>query len=286
MTHRRSHARRVIVLTVCAPFLTACPLPIARTEATSAPVVGSVAWADGRPAAGLEVAVSTGWNDDRCGEPALRTRTDAAGRFQLPGTEKRYRTTWFVPNLDVAAPRFRLCAGVGDTLRQAYTGYGAIGGVADPDSVSCVVWEWEGAPRVSCAGHAEHAVVTGGRWGDEAGERGAGFYRLFLTEEPARVRGYRKDRPQDRPFVYVQWVEPRPDPARADSARYLVRAAVSLPFDRGKVWAIRDVLLWRREGRWVASLEGYKHAFMNDVARAELVFELGGPGEATMVAGP
>jgi hypothetical protein len=44
--------------------------------------------------------------------------------------------------------------------------------------------------------------------------------------------------------------------------------------------------LWRREGRWVASVEGYKHAFMNDFARAELVFELGAPGQATLIAGP
>ena len=61
---------------------------------------------------------------------------------------------------------------------------------------------------------------------------------------------------------------------------------MSLPYNRNKVWSIQNAHLWRRESRWMAGLEGYKHAFMNDMARTELVFELGPPGQATMVAGP
>jgi hypothetical protein len=249
-------------------------------------VVGHILWADGTPASGLEIAVSTGWSDAPCFSPALRATTDAAGIFRLPGTEKHYKTTWFVPNLDLAAPRFRLCAAVRDTLRRAYTGYGSLGPTARADTVVCVVWESGNSPRVSCAGRAERAVVTGGRWADEVGQGSGGFYRLFLTEEPTRVKGYDKDKPLDRPYVYVQWVEPRDAGTVEKAPPYRIRATLSLPFDRNKVWAIQDVRLWRREGRWMASLEGYKHGFMNDMARAELVFELGQPGQATMVAGP
>ena len=282
-----SRARLTLLLVACAPAVAGCPLPIARTEATSAPVVGSIVWADGTPASGLEVAVSTGYGKTPCSSPLLRATSDAAGMFRLAGTEKHYTTTWFVPNLDRFAPSYRLCATVRDTLRPMYAGYGSLRQFADPDSVTCVVWETADSPRVSCAGRVQHAVVTGGHWIDTAGGGGEGFYRLFLTEEPTRVKGYDKNKPQDRSFVYVQWVEPRAAGAAEGAAPpYRIRAIVSLPYDRNKVWTIQDVRLWRREGRWMAGLEGYKHAFMNDMARTELVFELGPPGQATMVAGP
>lgn len=75
---------------------------------------------------------------------------------------------------------------------------------------------------------------------------------------------------------------------RADSAaqRFRIDTTVSLPIDRNKVTDIDLVRLWRREGRWMASLEGHKKSFMNDFARAELIFVLGAPGEAAKVAGP
>lgn len=279
-----------LVVALLAPGMTACPLPLARTEAVSAPIAGRFLRDDGRPLANLEVAVSTEWQEGGCAKAALRTRTDSSGAFRLAGSAKHYEVTWFVPNLDRAAPRYRLCAGVGDTLRVAYTGYGSLAAAAEPDSVACVAWEWEAHARVTCAGRAERAVVTGGSWTDAAaGDGGDGFYRLFLTEEPTRVKGYDRNRPQDRPYVYVQWVEIRRRTAAAaqgDGAPYRVRATVSLPLDRNKVWAIDDAEVWRRGGRWVASLHGYKHAFMNDVARTEMIFELGAPGQASKVAGP
>jgi len=287
-----SRARLTLLLVACAPALAGCPLPIARTEATSAPVLGRMVWADGTPASGLEVAVSTGYGKTPCSSPMVRATINEFGTFLLPGTEKHYATTWFIPNLDRGAPRYHLCVTVRDTLRLAYTGYGSLSETADRDSVTCVVWELKDSPRVSCAGRAKHAVVAGGHWVDTVGgggegKGGEGFYRLFLTEEPTRVKGYDKDKPQDRSFVYVQWVEPRGAGAAEGTAPpYRIRTTLSLPYDRNKVWTIQDVRVWRREGRWMAGLEGYKHAFMNDMARAELVFELGPPGQATMVAGP
>jgi len=269
----------------CALALAACPLPVARTEATSAPIVGTIMWADGTPASGLEVGVSTDWDDAPCTRPAVHSRTDQSGAFQLPGTEKRYSTTWFIPNLDVGAPSFHLCAAVGDTLRRAYRGRGSLSPTAQADTVTCIAWEWNASPRVSCVGRAERGVVTGGAWADSTGG-GAGFYRLFLTEEPTRVKGYDKDKPQDRPHAYVQWLEPSAPGGPPGSAPHRVRATVGLDFDRAKVWAAREVQLWRREERWLASLHGYKRELMNDMATAELVFELGPPGVVKKVAGP
>ena len=282
MTSTRSALAPTLLIAACVPLLSACPVPVGYTVTTSAPLVGSVARDDGSPAVNLDVALSTAWNDKGCTTPVGRTRTGVDGRFELEGTQKHYKTTWFVPNLDRAEPRFYLCTAVGDTMRPAYLGYGSLHESADRDSVSCVVWEWEASTRVSCSGRGEEAVVNGGRWEDGA-SRGGGFYRLLLTEQKTPVKGYRRDRPQDRPFVYVQWVEPRTGDAPTP---YTVRATSLLEFDRSKVFAISHLLLWRRDGRWVATVEGYKHGFMDDFAHAELIYELGPPGQATLVAGP
>ena len=268
------------VLAVAA--LLGCPLPLARTEASSSPVVGRVVQADGLPLAGLAVAVATAWDDESCARPALETRTDAAGQFALAGTQERHETTWFVPNLHRGAPRFRLCVAAEGTLQAAYTGIGSLRAVAEPDTVACLAWEWQSRPRVTCSGRAERTIVEGGQWVDSTAARG--FYRVIRVEEPTRVRGYDADRPQDRPHVYVQWIETTGASGRSAPVR--VRETVALPLDRDKIWALSDADVWRRGGRWMATLYGYKRAFMNDAARAELIFELGLPGQATLTAGP
>jgi len=280
----RRASRPALLVAALLPTLAGCPVPLARTEATSSPVVGRLVHDDGLPMVDAEVAVVTGGNGDSCGEVAERTRTDASGAFSLRGTQERYGTTWIVPNLDRVAPRFLLCASVMGAMRPAYVGIGSLSAEAKPDSVECVAWEWESRPRVSCTGAAQRAVVTGGRWTDVDGA--AGFYRLLLTQEPTRVKGYDKDKPQDRPYVYVQWLEPRRDGDPSHLPPWRVRATASLPFDRNTVWAVSEIQLWQRGTRWVASLHGYKHAFMNDMARAELVFELGGPAVVRHLAGP
>jgi hypothetical protein len=285
MTKRCIRARTILLL-AGAPILAGCPIPVAHTEATSSPITGRIVQADGAPLGGAEIVVSSGWRDAACTQAVARTRTDSAGKFQLAKTEKRYGTTWFVPNLDRVAPSFTLCVESGGALRDAYEGRGSLGETAERDSVECISWEWETSPRVSCTGRATQSLVTGGRWVDSI-SGGEGFFRLFLTEEPTRVKGYDKDKPQNRPHVYVQWVERRDANAGAGAEPpYNVRATVSLPFDRDKVWAVDRLQLWRREGRAMASLHGYRHSFMDDMARTEVVFELGAPGQATKVAGP
>ena len=266
--------------------LSACPLPIARTEMTSAPVVGAVTWADGTPAANLDVAVSTEWSDDRCGKVAVRTMTSGSGEFRLEGTEKTYGTTWIIPNLDRLPPSWRLCIAVRDTMRRAYVGRGALYDAAPTDTLACVAWEWENDPRVSCLGQAERGVLTGGEWTDSTA-RTAGFYRVLMTIEPTILERYDRDKPQDVEHFYVQWVEPVPSTLLAASQpRYRVDTTVHLPLDQNRLRGVQDVQLWRREGRWLVSVHGFKSTFMNDFARAEVVFELGLPGQVTRIAGP
>jgi hypothetical protein len=264
--------------------LAGCPLPIARTETAAAPVVGRMVWADGTPASGVEVAVVTKYGDKPCTTPELHAQTDASGTFHFPIIEKHYSTTWFVPNLDRIAPRFRLCAAVRDTMRAAYRGSGSLYDGAPIDSVSCVVWEWQASPRVSCNGEVEHAIVTGGHWTEGNAE---GVYRLFLTQELTHPKGYDKNYRDERPYVYVQWLEPTSRAGVDSSAQtYRVLSTISLPFDHNDAQAVQTMKIWRRNERWVASLEGMKHGFMNGASRSELVFELGPPGQATLIAGP
>ena len=85
--------------------------------------------------------------------------------------------------------------------------------------------------------------------------------------------------------MYVQWVEPASGTDNATVA-FRVDTTVSLPIDRNKVTSISQVLVWRREGQWVASLEGNKKSFMNDFSHAEMIFVLGARGDATLVSGP
>lgn len=163
-----------------------------------------------------------------------------------------------------------------DTLRHIYTGTGSRQASAEPASVTCTILRWQGTAHASCNDRVRQNVVTGGRWGDSTRAGGAGLYRLLLTEQPTQVTGYGKNCPQDRPNVYVQWLEPT-DAADSAAQRFRIDTTVSLPIDRNKVTDINLVRLWRREGRWMASLEGYKKSFMNDFARAELIFALGAP---------
>jgi hypothetical protein len=59
-----------------------------------------------------------------------------------------------------------------------------------------------------------------------------------------------------------------------------------LEFDHGKMWELTQAAVLLRQGQWMGSLRGYKHTFMNDMARSEVVFLLGAPGEFKRVAGP
>jgi len=88
--------RAVIALCVGVLSTAACPLPIARTEALSAPVAGVLRQSDGAPISGARLSVSTDIDDSACAHAVLETTTDSAGAFRFPGTEKRYSVQWVV----------------------------------------------------------------------------------------------------------------------------------------------------------------------------------------------
>ena len=274
---------RVGPITAAALLLTACPAPIARTEMVSAPLVANIVATDGTPASGVEVAISTDWRDSDCRTATIRARADSLGRVHFDATSKHYSVTWIVPNLDRVPPRYGVCVAAGDTLRHAYDGVGSLVGSVDGDSVACVIWEWKGNSRVSCAGGAQRTLETGGRWTDTAvpGGSGVGFYRVYLTAEFAMVKGRR--RPTPAPHVYVQWVEA----ATADGKPpHRVRETVLVPIDRARIRAVSEIRLWRRDTSWMMSLIGYRNGFMNDFTQAEVVYALGAPGQVALVTGP
>src|SRR6266536_1931081 len=99
-----------------------------------------------------------------------------AGVFRLVATQRDYRVVWVIPNLDRFPPSYLLCVGAGDTLLPAYTGRGSLDAEAEPDSVTCLQWEWRDLTRVTCSGKAQRALVSGGRWTDEDA---SGWYRLI-----------------------------------------------------------------------------------------------------------
>lgn len=274
--------RRALALIVSVGALTGCPLPVAHTVTTSPAVVGRLEWADGTRAADVPVIVAAGWKSSQCTDPTFRTRTDSAGIFHFDADTQHFDKTWFIPNLDVVAPAFRLCAAVGDSMQQGYAGSGSPFSALAPDTVRCVVWDWMSTRRVSCAGRDGHSVVDGGRWSADSGVARTGFYRLFLTTEPSHVEGPGDGALPPRPYLYLQWVAADSAARPGFAPRLRVVTTLSLPFDREKMRGARNVWLWRRDEHWMASLD---HASASGYAGDEIVFELGPPGHVALVAG-
>jgi hypothetical protein len=272
MSRGRTLGRRAsIAVCIAASCLAGCPVPIAHTEALSAPVEGVLVQADGTPASGAQVAVSTEVSDSSCTRPALTTTTDAMGAFRLPGIQKRHRVRWIIPNLDIRTPRYQLCASIADTLRPAYHGWGSVTGSASPDSVTCQEWAWDNRPRITCSGRRDTRLVTGGRW--IAGDA-SGFFRLILADDATGPRGV-----ETRPRTYLQWIE------QSAAGRPLsIRATVLLPTDP-KAYGIHTPRLEQRsEGGWCASVRSMRQRPILGAKETLLAFELGPPRQVRPVA--
>lgn len=281
MRHRTPRRRAALVVAILPLWLSGCPIPLAHTEAISAPVIGHLMRADGLPVPDAELVISTAPNDSICTQDSLRATTDATGTFQLPGATRRHAVAWVVPNFDPVAPRFWLCALLQDTLRPAYLGEGSLRGAAEPDSLICIAWEWEAQPRVTCSGRAGHSVVEGGQWADSTGGNLArGFYRVFLTEKS--ILGQSTTQPIEHPRVFVQWVEVRPTPRRSGEPPYHVRQTVALAIN-DKVRVLHDGKIWYRAGTWGVSLYGFKQTLLNPATSTELNFGFGAPGQVTAI---
>ncbi|HEX2780637.1 MAG TPA: hypothetical protein VHM30_14125, partial [Gemmatimonadaceae bacterium] len=205
---------RLLSLVCMVPVFTGCPAPIGHTVWTSSPLAGHVEWADGTPVADAEVVAASGETGGPCGGPLARGRTDAAGSFSLPATGHHYSTTWIVPGLDIVRPWYRLCVSVNGALREGYVGAGAFGGNIDADtiptdSVTCIAWELEARPQLSCAGRTGRTFVSGGQWSRDSAGHDVGFYRAFLLYKPTEIVRGKKTHLWDRPYVYLQWLRAR-----------------------------------------------------------------------------
>lgn len=265
MTQRQLHRLLLPALVMLLPALGACPLPIAHTETASQPVSGVYRRNDGTPIANAWVRLSTDSRDSACMHYTLTTRTDSAGRFHLPATQKHYKIMWFVPNLDRADPGYVVCLEQGNATTEAYFGRGSITNEWVPEAISCVQWEWDSGTHTSCSGSVERSLVTGGQW---KSDDGVGWYRVFLIRD--------EDVRRDQAHILLQWIE-----ATGPGRDSVVRTS-ELPVDH-RVWAMYDPEIFQEDGRWYLSLDGLRHVFMNDTKSSHIQFRLGPPGEAPTV---
>ena len=258
----------LLLLTLC---IAGCPVPITHTETLAPPIVGVLRHSDGTPIVGAQIGVAYGYAKSPCAQTKSRATTDSTGSFRLVATQKDYKVVWVIPNFDRALPSYLLCVGAGDTLLPAYNGYGSLDAEAEPDSVTCLEWEWGDRTRVTCSGKAQRAVVEGGSWQSAVTlsvvtpSAARGWYRLILTSEDSGRTS--------RPLAVVQWLE-RAEPG----APVTVRAAAELPF-RGKMeWGVGDPALGEVYGRWCASMTTVRKTFLG-FKNEWLRFALGPPGQ-------
>jgi len=264
---------RIAAVLVLAPCLAGCPVPIRHTETLSPPVVGVVHKSDGTPVVGAQVAVAYGYASSPCTRATAQATTDSAGVFRLVATQKDYRVVWVIPNFDRAPPSYLLCVGAGDTLLPAYNGVGSLDADAEPDSVTCLQWEWRDRTRVTCSGKAQRSIVSGGRWPSDvtpSAARGTGFFRLILTREGSGRTM--------RPLAVVQWLEQ----TGPDSPSTLV-ATAELPFRGNVEWGVAEPALGEIYGRWCASMLTLRKTHFG-FKREWLRFKLGLPGDAHPVS--
>ena len=81
------------------------------------------------------------------------------------------------------------------------------------------------------------------------------------------------------PRVFVQWVRP------LAGSRHEVRETAELPVDEG-IYALSRVTIEPLDAGWIVRIRGYQHAFMNDMAGAETVYQVDAPGEVRLMRAP
>lgn len=248
-------------------------LPIPYTEGAAPPLSGEYRRSDGTPGVGVHVALSVAGSDSTCARPAARSTIGEGGGFELPRTPVRRRGILLFPPFERFWNTYWICAGAAEAaLLPAYEGQGSLEMDAPPVTLSCLEWEWQGRPRVTCGAPRDGVLAMGGRWSGG----GTGSYCLIRVEDPVRAPGYRI--PVARPRVYVQWVE-----ESAGGPPLRVRETLVLPVDP-KVIDIDGLRLQERVGGgWCASMLATRNAFMG-TAQDLLAFELGAPGEVREVA--
>ena len=252
-----------ILHSLAALGIAAC-IPVRWSEPGSPQISGRIRGPDGKPAAGLRVAVS-GSMDDACRHPAAVTVTDQWGRFSLPNTELEHRFFILLP-IEKFTQVYRVCGG-GDTtaLVPAYDGHMPAHVLGAPDSVTCFSWWWRSALSVTCSSLAQkkdlygrevELVVSGGDWADGAEH---GSYRIVSTRTSRWVLHSQ---------LFVQWLR--------DSAVVSTMELTELT----SMDALVDPKLSLEQGGWSVVLTGFQGS---DVRRT-LIFKLGPPNHVRLLA--
>jgi hypothetical protein len=250
----------------------ACYLPLTSVEPASPAIVGEYQWANGAPAAGARIAVTSDSHDVTCAKANGRGTTDATGMFQLGRTTVTRRGVWLVPALEHFGNPYYLCVGPADTtLRMVYSGaVNFYNSAVHADTLTCLAWIWQDVARTTCAGRKEPALQSGGTWIQGSA---VGFFRLIITGDG------RYDRTTG---VFLQWVQH----AEVGTPE-VVRETIALPLAPRFV-LLDDAKLWARTDRptcvSVRSSGKGPHLFNWDLDHVSVALELGAPGETHRVS--
>lgn len=264
MTEHQLHRLLLPALVILLPALGGCPIPIPRTNATSAPLTGVYRHQDGSPVRNAWIRLSTDGRDSACMHYILTTLTDSGGRFHFPQTVVHNKVIWVIPAFDAASPRYSVCFEAGNHTEEAYHGRGTISGDADPETASCDQWTIDAQLRVSCNSTVERLVAVGGHWTSDGG---VGWYRAIVTNGGT---------PFDRPHLYLQWLT-------GDSSKSATVVLIAEVHVDPKVWYFYDPLIWQEGGRWYLTLDGMRDSFMTNSKSSHVRLRLGPPGEVSTV---
>jgi hypothetical protein len=261
-------ACRRVALAILLVGMSAClPLPIPHNQLVSIPVQGVVRRQDGTPASRVRIGVTADERDEGCTRHGARGVTDSAGRFRLPAVRERQRVLWLTMFENFGMATYWFCADGSSTGSSSkasrISSRTHVTGWVRGDTLSCITWELDGVPRVTCNGSInQRPIVTDGRWSHG---RDSGTYRLLLTDAQRYGYSWR---------AVVQWVTSAASDAIATGD---VRGQIELPTGE----PVLGGALLMRDGRWFARVESVRRTKWNK--RRWLTFELGAPGEARPV---
>jgi hypothetical protein len=253
----RTTAALALILAFMALMAGCLLLPIPNTREETPGVKGRLLHEDGRPLAGVAIAVSSGETDAKCADSRARGVTDAEGRFTLPRDVRHHAWLALTMFESLGMAWYGICAGTPDDSTLHFRG--PVLGMAESDELDCLQWHFDVDTRITCNSLADLPVTFGGAW--RSGPR-QGFYRIILADDPVHWRWS---------FGFIQWIAT--DPATGISE---VRATAWLPKAPAELLDRRPELILDG-GRWYLTGLRSEHGVL--LRHRDVRFELGGPGE-------
>jgi len=251
----------LLLLCVCPALVvvTGC-IPVHLVEPASPPLYGRFRRADGIPARGARVAVTSDYKDPTCAHASQRAVVDSNGIFRISPTKVVRRWMVVIPPVEHFGNSYQLCAGMADSLvHLAYNGYVLLHDTSAVarDSLMCQEWIWQGRSHVTCGGPTDRALQHGGSWSDGTA---SGFYRIIVVEETAKA--------------FLQWVQ-RDSPGPAETVREMIELRLAPRLIDVKLWS------WPTGAACVrirsSGPPAHWYTFWNDV-RVNVALALGPPG--------